>query len=565
MNAPSIDRREWGLALAVSLAALALTLVPVIVGYARASPDARFLGVATNLVDANSYFSLMRQALSGHWLFSNYFTPEPVPFLMFRPVFLVMGWLTAFLSPEFVFHLFRVIFGLAFLLYAYRLISLFFAERRRRLAAFLILVFSSGFGFFVHVAAKSLGSDYRATDSWVFGSVTFLSLMEAPHFAASLFFMVAAVYHLLRSLPERLGGEPGPLRHAIIAGLFGLLLGFEHGFDVITLYAMLGLFFVLAAWLSSRRVISLAPLAARLAVFGLISVPSLVYTVYLFSFVPAFAEWNKQNVLVSPGPDAFILGYGFLGLLAALYVAAHAVRHLRSRERPTAFSVAPLLLFAWVLAAAVLLYIPFNIQRRFAEGLHIPVAVLAGLGLMTIVWPWLVRKLRVPEARRRQAAALGIALFLLATVPSNLQKVGQQVTRMATGGQSRVYITVDYFAPIDEIEALRWLEANAPPESVVLSGPAIGSMIPRFTDARAFLGHWSQTIGFKDKERLYRRFFPTTGARRKAIIGEYGIDFIYVGREETALGADPAVLDTEFVKLYEKGGVRVYSGAGAGP
>src|SRR3989338_4794935 len=78
-----------------------------------------YMGIPYNVVDTNTYFSFMQQAKEGHLLFTNRYTPENVPHLIFSPVYLILGWFTLFLSQVLAYYLFKFIFLILFVYLVY--------------------------------------------------------------------------------------------------------------------------------------------------------------------------------------------------------------------------------------------------------------------------------------------------------------------------------------------------------------------------------------------------------------------------------------------------------------
>ena len=71
---------------------ITLFLLPTIVGYLT-NTDMHFSGL-TYTTDGNTYLSFMNQAKEGKLLFTNMYTSEEVPSIMFRPTYLLAGWLS---------------------------------------------------------------------------------------------------------------------------------------------------------------------------------------------------------------------------------------------------------------------------------------------------------------------------------------------------------------------------------------------------------------------------------------------------------------------------------------
>ncbi len=46
-----------------------------------------------------------------------------------------------------------------------------------------------------------------------------------------------------------------------------------------------------------------------------------------------------------------------------------------------------LLTWTWILVCAALLYFPINMQRRFVEGLQVPLSIVAAVGLVRVALP----------------------------------------------------------------------------------------------------------------------------------------------------------------------------------
>src|SRR6185503_2026976 len=135
--------------------------------------------------------------------------------------------------------------------------------------------------------------------------------------------------------------------HGGRAGLALLGVGLLQPLAVVVAWAVVAIFLALNGWR-----LRLGPEWRRdlrsAIVLGLVSAPILFYAVYIFSFDPVLAQWNRQNQLPSPNPVHYLLAYGvWLALAAAGWASLR-------RTAPR------LALFAggWILLALLLLYLP---------------------------------------------------------------------------------------------------------------------------------------------------------------------------------------------------------------
>ena len=86
--------------------------------------------------------------------------------------------------------------------------------------------------------------------------------------------------------------------------------------------------------------------------------------------------------------------------------------------------------------------------------------------------------------------------------------------------------------------ALAWLAGNAEPGSLVLAGETAGNRLPAFANVRVVYGHPFETPDAAGElEQVEWLFAATTDlATALPVLEMRGVDFVYFGSEERALG-----------------------------
>ena len=249
-------------------------------------------------------------------------------------------------------------------------------------------------------------------------------------------------------------------------------------------------------------------------------------------------------------PLHYLAGYLLPGTLATLGIWWAARQGRLQRDQ---------LPLAWLVVAPLLLYVPFNAQRRLIIGFPAPLSLLAALGAVHVIaLPFgrsrLVRWLgRWPRYSRAGMRRWLIFALVALTVPTNLFLVIGNSLEVATRA-------LPIFRPRAELEALAWLEARCTPDDVVLSGYQTGNYVPVRADVRVVLGLGTETVDADRKRGEVRRFFEagTTDAWRQQLLERYGVDYVLRGPEERDLGSfepqDAPYLDA----AYENGSYTVY-------
>jgi len=239
-------------------------------------------------------------------------------------------------------------------------------------------------------------------------------------------------------------------------------------------------------------------------VAGVVTLPLVVYTLWVTQADPVLRGWMAQNVTPSPPVWDYALGYGLV-LALAVPGAVLAIRRRTDTD---------LLLLAWIGVTAIALYAPFALQRRFSLGLHVPLAILAAMGLYRLT-------------KRRSAIGLGLAATLLMTLMVIMLAIG--------GGMKR---DPRLFVSVDEAAAMDWLHENTPRDAVVLASPEMGLFIPAWAGRHVVYGHPFETVNAERTKARVEAFFSagTSRADRDAMISDWNAAFVFVGLRERALG-----------------------------
>ena len=518
----SKGEKRWAAGWAVFVVALAC--LPYLVAWQLAPDGVQYTGLLVNPLDGESYYAKMQQGARGDWLFHLVLTPEPHEGAFIYVFYLALGQLAGAigLPVPLVYHLARAAAGLFLLLVAYRFIARFFARVPARRATFLLLAFSAGFGWLL----APLGM--VPADLWVAEGFTFLSILTNPHFPLTIGLMLLLFMTILDARTYR--ARPG--RVAGAAGL-GLLLAVVQPFAVPIVLAVSAVYLAVATWAERRIPRYRAPVATA-ALAG--AAPVMIYDLVVYRTNPAMAAWFAQNVTPSLPPWEYALGYGLIFLLAlpGIVVAAR-------RRRP-----ADLFLLSWVGCVAVLLYIPFALQRRFITGLHVPLVLLATLGLERVLWP------RIQG--RQQPLALGLVVGL-----SALTNLVVPLASIAGVAQGRAPLVMSN----DQAVACAWLKEHTTWTDTVLAPADSGQFIPAWAGNRVVYGHPFETIDADNKRAEVERFFApaATPSHRRELLERYGVR--YVLWPAKAVGEGP-MESLGLVPAWSQGSLTLYR-AGDGP
>lgn len=549
----AVQRRSAGLAretwllVVVTLCLLVVTSIPVAYGYLTTPPDKWFSGVVYNVHDTAQYFSWMRE--SGWALFiENRLTSEPN-----RPIYLNLHWwipgrfaALAGLSLSQVYQLFRLLTVPLVVAALYFFCRRLFRDRSRRRFAFLLATLTSGLGW-VWVVEKYLISPHTLDfprDVYTLAGNSLWVMTATPHLA---FALAVTLFVLLLAFEGYRRGGAWP----VAAGLVALFLGMGHIYDLVTVWAVLGLFGLLVTlrdgW--SWRTFW------RLAVVVLLSAPAPLYWGWVASdanpmWKQALAQYDNLGVF-TPDPAHLLILLG-LPFLVAL-ITFNGVVPLRCQTDKQLFTK------GWFGVTLLLIYLPFRFRIMLLTGYQLPMAVLATWGLFDHILPWLQE--RVGGVRTGIASLLNRdrlgrwvpLLFLLAVLPTNLYLVAWRVIDLGRHDYP-------YYLYQDEVKALRWLEENTDPDEVVLSSFTVGHYIPGFAGNRPFLANAVMTMDSHQKEQMVAAFFDpaTPEAEREALLRRYGVRYLFYGPAERALGGYNLASSPLFEEVFSSGEVRVY-------
>lgn len=511
--AVEVTRQEWLFVIVTALVVLIVTTLPYLYAYWSAPPDRQFMGVIYNVPDHMQYFSWFREFGESN-LSANKLTPEPNEPIFFNLLWWGMARIGGVLGIGYagMYQILRWTATILFLLLVYRMVSWFFADRLQRTTAFLLILFGAGFGWVLILMKYTItnGELLWPLDVYVAEPNTFLSILGSPHFVA------AALYMFVFDLVLR-GQAKNQLRYAVYAGLFALFMGWQHAYDLLIVYGVLGAYGLLV-WIRDRK-LPMYLLWSGL-IIGVISVWPALYSVWLTTHDPLWEQVLAQfaNAGVYSPPLyrlPVLLGLPFLlALFTALRQNPFKLRGVSNND---------LFVRGWFWISFVLIYLPVDYQIHMLNGWQVPIAILATQGLSGFVVPALARRRQLERISLHRIAIATVALVIGFSFLTNLYLFTWRFYDLSRHDYP-------YYLHSDEITALHWLEANVQPDDVVLSSLELGQYIPAETGAHAFLAHWAQTVDFYAKQEAVELFLSDQLEAEEIsnLVKEFNVDYILV-------------------------------------
>ncbi|VAW33038.1 hypothetical protein MNBD_CHLOROFLEXI01-4195, partial [hydrothermal vent metagenome] len=518
-NSCTISRREWLAAVGVALLTAVIGLIPYWLGNLLTPEGMVYMQLIMNPEDAQTYWAKMLQGFNGAWLYTIPFTPEPHAAAGVGIFYVWLGQLARLfgLSLTAVWHGARFLASIILFLTTFHFVATFLPDKQSRWTAYLLALFGSGLGWLLFVVGQPFWLGTFPVDFKQPGAHLFFTALTFPHIAlgtAVILFDMLVLQKIsnqwsvvsnqngarisqintdkktkirvhLRSSASNWrtsNWRTSNWRWAILAGLANIVLGIAYPFLIYIVAGTAVFLWGSIVW-RQRRILWQA--GWQIAVMFLIPAPLYLYYLSVWRSNEVFRLWDAQaGTPAAPWPH-YLIAFGPMLLLAAIF------QWKKPASRPH-FTV----LWVWILTAALLLYSPLTAQRRFIQGVHVPLAILAAAGFVQIVlprwqdgrfWQKIVTRPRYETVKLRRFIIL---LFLLGMSFSNIF-LWVDVTRIAAFTQPDLF-----FRPAAEVEATSWLRENIPTNATVLGSYQTGNYVAAQAGQRVVLGHWAETVDF---------------------------------------------------------------------
>lgn len=532
---PEINFKEWKFVGLISLLLIIIISLPILFGFLSTPKDNIFLGLQlVDHADTPVYYSWIEQVKEGHLLFKNLFTSEDEGRFIFDPFWLGVGLFAKMFSlPSLVaYQLTRIFLIPIFLAVVYIFISHFFVEEKKRKLCFLFLIFSSGFGWAVYLIAKFFFINPSAwpMDLWVPEAFTFSTLYNSPHFIASLTLFITTLFLMLLAI------ENNKKKYSFGAGFAALLLFQFHPYNAPTLAGIFGLYF-LFLFLRAKKI--RWQILKHYFILLMISLPAILYHAWTLNNFWTRQQFAIQNICLTPALATSLLSYGFIFLSACFGVFVLLKKEKNDKS---------LFLLAWFFAQIFLIYTPFNFQRRMTAGLQIAMSLLAMSGLFYLIDTNAVFK----KIFDRKKFLLWF-IFIIFGFSNYFLIINDFIYYL---GPPQIYSS---YLSKNKNEAMVWLKNNTTKESVLLTSPANGNLIPAISLRPVYVGQWSLTAAQSAKTEWLKHFLSDfDGQTRATFLKTNKISYLFFGPEEKAVANFNPDNDKYLKKVYYNEEISIY-------
>lgn len=447
--------------------------------------------------DSFGYMAWAQQAAHGAWLFKIKYTALPHTAFLFNPFFLICGWISALLQLDIgvVFLVVKAIGVVLLLAMFYRYTDYLRLNPAQSVTAAILLGVSSGFGGILAVFGSINTSSIFPADLWMPEVSTFWSLLWNPLFPLSLALMLLSIYWVDRGTAEERTSD------LWLSGLAAGVMALVHPYSLPLLFTMAAIIAVVR-----RKASALGYLFRYFAA----AAPFAIYIIVASRTNALVAKHSIMGEMKSPPIAGYLLGFGFPLLLFIVGVVVARGEIVKRYWQ----------VVVWFLLSILFAYFPFWFQRKFVFGAHIPLSILAGVALDSVLSKW-----STGGARRVATAVAAVILFpfLVATPTYLLISQYQRVKANADGA---------YFVNNEIIDGLKVLQQRSRPEDVVFAAPATSRLIPAFSGNTVVWGHWAMSIDAKERQTWSVNVFNAqSDEKRSAEFWGSDIQFVFADGE----------------------------------
>lgn len=505
----------------LAIAVYLISSISLFYGYLHTPSGMIFLG--GHLPNSGEILNMvLPQMKEGHLFTKNLFTFEPQPRIFFAPSYLPLA-LLGFIFPGNSFLLVqagRLIYTLLFFIVVFKLFKLF--KLPHLFWSLFLLGISSGFGFFLNWAIPN------SADLWIPEINTFHSILYSPNVIFNQILMMLALLTFYQGYTFQ------KKRYVLISGFFLTALAFEHQFSALTILLTISLYILLTEnkfrtvifKISSHWPIFLGPL--------------LVFSLYFILIKQNSSSliWTSQNNLYSPPLLSYISGFGLIGIGAFLTIIKEGVNSRKSSLN---------LVFCWLIAVMFLIYSPLPFQRRFGEGIHIPLVILAS----SYLWQFAGKLKKVP-------IKLALFFLLLFSGATNFYLLFQDIKAYQLNPKESPF----YLYQEDQT-SLEWLRKNSNEQDIILADAIYSPLIPGLIGRTVYFGH---TVGTaltispeKKTEEVKNFFFYNSDSERVKFLKNNKISFFFLGKKDESTEDFKTWEEKKYLKLvYKKDDVKIY-------
>jgi len=518
----------------ISLVVFLESSIPYIYAEHKATSENKFLGQIIYTPDQDMYFSFIREAKDGCFVFNNRLTYIPNNPTFINLQFWLIGTIQRItgLSENGIYYVWRYL-GILLLTIGITLMARIVLPTAGRVwACITILLFTGGFGFIFAMLNSahliSLDTAHSGILDMRFGFLPFQQAMTNPNFSFphGLILIAYALFIL--------GEQKNETMYYLLSGLFFTIIGLVRPYDILPplvifpVYILINSGFKFDIKLLAKQVLPL-----------IIIIPVMAYNLWLFKFNTAFKDWSTQGLNAGSLPSVtwHYLSYGIVGILAIIRLAQVKTNPLNKTDK---------FLQVWFLATFTLIhlgkYFPvIGFSPQIGVYLAVPLALLG----CSIKYDMQGQKLR----------NYGImTIIVLCVIISNISIVLYYTKNFSDPAKTPIF-----YANNNEVAAWEWLNKNVKYDDVVLAMPATSLKIAKYTDASVVAAHYSVSPKYNENAGIVNGIFSDSLLNnQEPVIEKLNVHYVYIGPNERAVNHIKVNPGNHLTPVYSNAMVSVY-------
>jgi hypothetical protein len=173
------------------------------------------------------------------------------------------------------------------------------------------------------------------------------------------------------------------------------------------------------------------------------------------------------------------------------------------------------ILLVWFLSSVLLIFVPWNLSRRFLTGIYVPLGGMAVFGLSNII------------SRFNYSIRTGFIVLLILIIPTNIIVLGSGIQAIKNRDLNIYYSS-------DLEDCFLWIKSNTDENSLILAEEKVGLIIPSRTGRRVIYGHPFETVNAEQELKFVEGIYESIAENslRMKNLDERNINYLLVSGED---------------------------------